>query len=59
MEKDKSLVLLNFQRIANAITSGNTEDHENTEPIQTNPELANESDRIDEDDDKAGIFLSL
>ena len=58
MEKDKSLVLLNLQRIANAITSGNTEDHENTEPIQTNPELTNENDQVDEDDDRAGIFLS-
>ena len=58
MEKDNSLVFLNFQKITNAITSGNPEDHENNENIETNTELTNENDQIDEDDDIAGIFLS-
>ena len=57
MEKDTSLVLLN-QKITNAITSGNPEGHENNEHIETDPELTNENDHIDEDDDRAGIFLS-
>ena len=61
MEKDNSLVLLNFQKIANAITSGNPEDHENNEHIDTDSELTNESDQVDEieDDDRAGILIHI
>ena len=61
MEKDNSLVLLNFQKIANAITSGITEDHENNEHIDTDSELTNESDQVDEieDDDRAGILIHI
>ena len=58
MEKDNSLVFLNFQKITNAITSGNPEGHENNEHIETDPELTNENEDIDEDDNRAGIFLS-
>lgn len=59
MEKDNSLVLLNFQKIANAITSGNPEDHENNEHIDNDPELTNGNDQVDEDDDRAGILLLI
>ena len=61
MEKDNSLVFLNFQKITNAISSGDPEGpegHENNEHIETDPELTNENDHIDEDDDRAGIFIS-
>ena len=59
MEKDNSLVLLNFQKIANAITSGIPEDHENNEHIDTDSELTNESDQVDEIEDDDAFFVII